>query len=320
MRRKVIRLLTRAARKRVSSERRVPSHKRERVGYATLLAVALLLICAGCRSRTETAAGLLRRLPAEEASLVGIDVDALRRGGILKLLELSKAAAEPEYVAFLNGTGFDYQRDLDLVLASFAPTGTFMVLRGRFNWPKLESYAKGNSGSCYNKLCRMPGSVPERRISFLPISNGVMALAVSTDDLAASRMTKPGPARLAEVPAQPIWVNIPGSVLRKSSSLPAATRIFAVALGASDQVTATLGAAPDGGYEAKLTASCTTPEDARKMSVQLTNLTGMLKSLMGRSKKEDLASVLAAGAFSQTGTNMNGYWALRKGLLESLAN
>ncbi|MDQ6676909.1 MAG: hypothetical protein M3Z09_06410 [Acidobacteriota bacterium] len=284
-----------------------------------IAAVAVLLVCAGCRNRPETAAELLRRLPAEDATLVGIDVDALRRGGILKLLELSKQAAEPEYLAFLNGTGFDYQRDLDLVLASFTPAGAFMVLRGRFDWPKLEAYAKGNGGSCYNKLCRMPGSVPERRISFLPVSNTVMALAVSTDDLAASRITKPGPARLAEVPAQPVWLNVPGSVLRKSSILPPATRIFAAALGASDQVTATLGPAPDGGYEAKLTANCRTAEDAHRISAQMTSLTGMLKSLVGRSKKEDLASVLAAGAFSQTGTNMNGYWTVPKGLLESLA-
>ncbi len=166
-----------------------------------------------------------------DATVMRIDVDALRRGGILKLLEQGKGAVEPEYQAFLTGTGFAYERDLDEAVGSFSKAGTFLLLKGRFDWAKLSAYAEHNGGSCYNKLCRMPGSIPERRISYLPLSQNLMALAVSTDDLAASRMTKPGAAPAFEVPKEPVWVAAPGSVLRNGAGMPPASRIFHLSLG-----------------------------------------------------------------------------------------
>ena len=260
---------------------------------------------------------MLRRLPLQDATLAYIDVDALRRGGILKLLAQGKGAVEAEYQAFLSGTGFDYEKDLDRAVGSFSPAGTFLLLKGRFDWAKLDSYAEHNGGSCYNKLCRMPGSVPERRISYLPLANDLMALAVSTDDLAASRMTKEGAAATFEIPQQPVWIAASGSVLRNGSSFPAATRIFTSTLGASELVTLTLGPASSG-YELQLKAACKSAEDARVMTVQLTKLTDMLKSFLGKSKGVDFGSLLASGAFSQSGTSVHGIWPVPKELLDSL--
>ena len=279
------------------------------------------LALAGCaKNEPRTTAEMVRRLPVENAWVARIDVDGLRKAGVLNLLSAGKAAVEGEYQAFLNGTGFDYQRDLDEMVGSFSGAGTFLVLKGRFDWPKLEAYAGKNGGSCYGKLCRMPGSVPERRISFVPLANDVMAMAVSTDDLAASRMLKMSTGQgLKFVPPQPIWMVVPGSVLRSSTALPAATRIFTAALGASDLVSFTLGPVADGGFEAKLNAQCRTAEDARVMTVQLTKLTDMLKGFLGKSKDEDFGSLIAAGGFSQSGTNVYGVWPVRKGLLENLA-
>lgn len=281
--------------------------------------LALSMALAGCaKHEPRTTAELLGRLPVEDAWVARIDVDALRKAGVLNLLSAGKAAVEGEYQTFLNGTGFDYQRDLDEVVGSFSGAGTFLVLKGRFDWPRLEAYAGKNGGSCYDKLCRMPGSVPERRISFVPLSNSVMAMAVSTDDLAASRMLKAS-AGVKASPSQPLWVTVPGRILRSSTALPVATRIFTAALGPSDLVSFTLGPAADGGYEAKLNAQCRTAEDARVMTVQLTKLTEMLKGFLGKSKGEDFGSLIAAGGFSQSGTNVYGTWPVRKGLLESLA-
>ncbi len=280
----------------------------------------LVVLFAGCgKKQPLNQADLLRRLPSENAALLRLDIDALRKAGILNLLAAGKASVDSEYQTFLNGTGFDYQRDLDEVLGSFSPAGTFLILKGRFDWPKLEAYAGHNSGSCYDHLCRMPGSVPERRISYLPLAPNVMAMAVTNDDLAASRLTKEGPARNVELPSQPVWLTVSGAALQKSTALPPASRIFTSALTAADSVTLTLGQA-DGGYEAKLAAQCKTAEDARVMNVQLTKLTGMLKSFMGKSRSEDFGSAIAAGSFSQTGTRVDGVWPIRKGLLEGLAN
>lgn len=284
----------------------------------------LFAVVAGCgKKEPHTSGELLRRLPMEDAAVVHIDVGALRKAGVLNLLSAGKAAVDGEYQTFLDGTGFNYERDLDEVFGSFTPAGTFLILKGRFDWPKLEAYAGKNSGSCFEHLCRMPGSIPERRISYLPLAKEVMAMAVSTDDLAASRMTKEGPPRATDLPGQPIWLTVPGNVLRNSKALPPATRIFTSALGVSESVTMTLGPATDGGtagnYEARLNAQCRTAEDARIMTVQLSKLTEMLKGLMGKAKSEDFASAIAAGSFSQTGTKVNGLWPLRKELLESLA-
>ena len=281
------------------------------------------LVVAGCaKHEPRTTSEMLGRLPVEDAWVARIDVDALRKAGVLNLLSAGKAAVEGEYQAFLNGTGFDYQRDLDEVVGSFSGAGTFLVLRGRFDWPKLQAYAGKNGGSCYDKLCRMPGSVPERRISFVPLSNSVMAMAVSTDDLAASRLSKPSAglgAGLRAGPSQPLWVTVPGRILRSSTALPPATRIFTAALGPSDLVSFTLGLAADGGFEAKLSAQCRTAEDARVMTVQLTKLTEMVKGFLGKSKGEDFGRLIAAGGFLQSGTNVYGTWPVRKELLESFA-
>ncbi len=283
--------------------------------------VAALLAGCGQQQRVLTQADLFRRLPSENAALLRLDIDVLRKAGILNLLSAGKANVDSEYQTFLTGTGFDYQRDLDEILGSFSQAGTFLILKGRFDWPKLEAYTGHNGGSCYDHLCRMPGSVPERRISYVPLAHNVMAMAVAGDDLAASRMTKEGAARAVEIPSQPVWLNVPGGVLQKTTALPPASRIFTSALAPADAVTFTLGQAPsDGGYEAKLSAQCKTAEDARIMTVQLTKLTGMLKSFMGKSKAEDFGSALAAGSFSQSGTRTEGVWPIRKGLLESLAS
>ena len=86
----------------------------------------------------------LSRFPAEEGVVASIDVAALRRAG---LLADSKTPLEPEYRQFLEGTGFDYRRDLDSVLASFSKGGNFFIARGHLNWTKLREYAARQGGS-----------------------------------------------------------------------------------------------------------------------------------------------------------------------------
>ncbi len=270
-----------------------------------------------CR-KPETQQELLRRLPTQDATVLGLDVRALRNSGLLKLLAAAKAVEEPEYQAFVGNSGFDYQRDLDSALVAFAPSGTFFVVRGRFDWKKLEGYAQTNGGSCYDRLCRMPGSTPERRISFLPLNTDLMALAVSSDDLAASRLTKPGPQRELDIPSQPVWLSIPGSSLQSPGAVPGAAKVFARALIGVDRVTLTIGP-HDENYEARLEAVCRTAEDAKSTSAQLTNLTGMLSGLTKSKAPDDLPALLAAGSFSHLDRKVFGYWPIRKTLIASLA-
>ena len=263
---------------------------------------------------------LLSRFPAEEALAMNIDFSALRAA---HLLPDSKVEMEPEYKQFLDGTGFDYKRDLDSVVASFSNSGKFFIARGRFNWAKLRDYAVREGGSCYRDLCRVQGSRPERHISFLPLRDDVIALAVSTDDLAAARLTKTGQPVTAPIPTAPVWISVPGAELRRQDSLPAGMHLMLSALTSADRIVITLGPGAKG-IEAHLEATCRTQDDARILASQLRTTTTLLKEALTRDKKAtnnedaEVGTLLTAGSFEQTDRHVNGTWPIRKTLLDAL--
>lgn len=173
-------------------------------------------------------AGLLSRFPADDGTALSIDVKTLREAG---LLSNAKSTPEPEYKRFVEGTGLDFRRDLDQVIASFSKSGNYFIARGRFDWTKLRQYALREGGSCYQQLCRMQGSTPERHISFLPLRNDVIALAVSTDDLAAARLMKMGPPVKTRIPTAPVWLSISGASLEEGRALPPGMRLATIVYG-----------------------------------------------------------------------------------------
>ncbi len=262
---------------------------------------------------------LLSRFPAEEAAVMRIDFAALRSGGFLSP---SKLPLEPEYKQFLDGTGLDYRRDLDTVVASFSNSGNFFIARGRFDWTKLRAYALQQGGSCYEQLCRMQGSTPQRHISFLPLRDDAIALAVSTDDLAASRLTKSGQPVNGQFPNAPAWLSIPGAALRQQGVMPAGMRVVFSGLTNADRVVVTLNAAATG-VEAHLEATCRSQDDARILASQLRSTTGLLKETLARdaqARTDALALMLVAGSFDQADRRVTGTWPVGKALLESLTN
>lgn len=262
---------------------------------------------------------LLARLPTRDAVVFGIEFATLRRGGLLTPGD-SKSPEEAEYQSFVRGTNFDYKRDLDSVFGSFGPDGTFFLVRGRFDWKKLEEYARQQGGSCYNQLCRMQGSQADRRISFLPLKRDLMALAVGQDDLAAARLQKPGPQRLLDAPGEPVWLSIPPDALKRQD-LPASTRMFASVMADTQSVLLTFG--PQGRkIEARLEAVCKSPADAASLARQLERATAMLRQAIVQQKKKpdanDLTGVLTAGVFQQTDNRVLGRWPLDRSFLENL--
>jgi hypothetical protein len=263
---------------------------------------------------------LLSRFPAEDALAMSIDIAGLRRTG---LLAESKIALEPDYKQFLEGTGFDYKRDLDSVVASFSHSGNFFIARGRFNWTKLRDYAVREGGSCYQDLCRVQGSRPDRHISFLPLRYDAIALAVSTDDLAAARLTKTGQPVTAPLPTAPIWMSVPGAELRRQNSLPPGMHLMLSALTGADRIVITLGPGAMG-IEAHLEATCRTQDDARMLASRLRSTTALLKEALARDKKAvndedaEVGTLLTAGSFEQTDRRVNGRWPVRKSLLDAL--
>jgi hypothetical protein len=290
---------------------------------APALVAAFLLIPAvdWFVTRPFTTTRLLQRLPADNALVLSVDFQALRRAGILQMLDGAPAGQDPEYRAFVRKTNFNYQRDLDRALVAFAPTGKFLLIEGRFDWPLLRAYVAEQGGRCERDLCRMQGTLPERRISFFPLRPGLMALAVSPDASAALRLATPAPGTPAIPPAAPVWVSVPISALRSGDSLPAGTRMFAHSLGEAESVT--LAFAPEGRrMAAKLDVLCRDEIDAADAALELTRVTGVLRQMIAREHQTpnpaDLSGVLAAGSFTSGGKRVYGYWPIERRFIENL--
>ena len=275
------------------------------------------------RLTAQSPAGMLRRLPAQNAAVLFVDFEALRRGGFLKLLSQSKTSEEPDYQGFVRASGFDYRNDLDLAAVSFSNDGSFFVIKGRFDWTKLESYAESQGGSCRSHMCRMPGSTPERRISFYPLQSNLMALAVSSDSSAALRLQEAsgGAVQPLELPSDPVWFSIPAENLKDARQLPGGAHVFATALASADKILLSLG--PEGPqFEARLAVTCRSSTDAAALAVQLQHATSLLRDTIARENQKpdpkDLSGVLTAGVFQQSGRRVLGRWPLPPVFLESL--
>lgn len=298
------------------------------------LGAAIVLVLGGAvwlaiyergRINATTPADMLRRLPAQNALVVFLDFDKLRRAGVLKLISEPKTTEEPDYQSFVKATGFDYRRDLDVAAASFGNDGEYFVIHGRFDWDKLESYARAQGGSCYQHVCRMSGSTAERRISFLPLQSNLMALAVSTDSSAAIRLVNPqnGSVQPIELPGDPFWISVPAGNLKSANRLPPGTGMFASALGSADKILLSL-TSHDDQFEARLAVTCRTAEDAGALVAQLQHATSLVRQTIAQENQKpsakDLTGVLTAGVFEQSGRRVLGRWPLAPVFLESLAS
>jgi len=292
---------------------------------AGLLAVAAILagalVFVWYRGRPLDPAAQMKRLPAADSVIVYIDFDQLRRAGFLKLLSAPKGAEEEDYRKFAERIHLDWRQDLHSAMLAFAPSGKYMLVKGRFDWKSFESYAKSSGGDCEGSFCRMTGSTRDRRISFFPMRDNLLALAVSTDEMAAKRMTGIAPGPAPELPNAPVWMRIPGSVLKSGEALPSGTRMFARTVEQADFVT--LMFLPEGDrLAAKLDVLCRDDKDAAAMAAELTRATGLLRDLIQREhvtpNPADFSGVLTSGTFRGEGRRVVGYWPIERSFVENL--
>jgi hypothetical protein len=287
-----------------------------------VVCAAVLGGVAAFRLRSASTASLFARLPADNAVVFYIDFHALRNAGVLSWLGASRMLQEPEYRSFVDQTGFDYLNDLDSALVSFHSSGTYLLLRGRFDWKNLTEYTVHQGGSCYNTLCKVNGSTPERKISYFPLQPGIMALAVSRDDSAVTQLQEHRAQNRIEIPAEPVWSLIPAGAIRNNSSGPAGIRVFARALEGADTVL--FSAAPEGQrISLRMDAVCRSSGAASALAGQLRDVTARLRELLARENQVpdpgDLSGVLAAGAFEQKELHVFGRWPIERAFLQDLA-
>ncbi|MGI8742394.1 MAG: hypothetical protein ACR2NN_07435 [Bryobacteraceae bacterium] len=269
----------------------------------------------------KTPAELASYLPDKNATLLYIDVDAMRRSGILNMIAGSKAAEELEYKSFVEQTSFDYRHDLDAVAATFNGDQVFFVLRGHFDWKRLRAYAQKQGGTCRNNFCSLDGSKPQRRISFYPLKSNLMALAVSQDDMAAYQVAHNASHVNPFAPSEPVWVLVPAAVLKRTESMPAGMRAFAIALENAERIVFSIGLEEDH-LKIAMNVTCSNAESASALLVQLENTTNTLRKWLVREHQQananDLSGVLTAGSFRREDRRVLGQWPLQRAFVDAL--
>jgi hypothetical protein len=293
---------------------------------ATLAAVAVTAFYLFFRLRYRTAAELVGLLPQSSAVVVYVDLNALRTTGLLKRFNESLATQEAEYRKFVSSTGFLYERDLDALAVSSFPDQTFGVARGRFDWKRLRDYATVNGGSCQESLCQVPGSKPDRRLSFLRIRSNLMALAISADASAAYDL-RPGTARdHFQTPDYPAWIRVPKRLLDNPKSLPPPVQVIAVALsGASNIILGFRSDTPQrdaGGLLLRMDASFDSAVHASLARNHMAQLVGLFKSMANSQSADpesaDLSRALSSGSFLSNDSELEGAWHIPGSLIDSL--
>ena len=261
----------------------------------------------------------------DDAVVLYMNVAALRDSGILeKLVGSTGAAEETEYKKFLEESGFDYKRDMDRVMVNSAADTHYILVEGRFDWDKLKNYAKSQGGSCDGDFCSLKGSTPGRMVSFYPAAKNLMAMASSPNDKAAREISVRTPMKPPyEAPQKPLWIYVPGGTLqRRSSGLPAGTRLFARSLENARGILFSLGAQGTDKFELTMDVKSETPENAAVVKVQLEKLTELLKAMITREKQtpssSDLSGVLTSGSFERQSEHVIGRWTIDKAFLDTI--
>jgi hypothetical protein len=265
---------------------------------------------------------LVSYLPADNASIIYIDVDALRRSGILNLVAGSKAVEEGDYQQFVDETKFDYRQDLDAIAAAFKDGKVYFALRGRFHWKNLKDYAARQGGSCHGDFCVLAGSQPNRRISFYPLKHDVLAMAIGPDDFAAYQIVSASKQLELAAPAEPVWAVIPAGVLGKMDLLPAAAKSYVPALQGAEQIVFSMGADSAQQLQLGVRVTCKDAAAASLLLTQFEGTTNALRQVLAKGNRKpdpaDLSGVLVAGTFRRNERQVNGAWPVPKAFVDAI--
>ena len=294
------------------------------------ISFALLAACAAALGWVEwrrqsfdaSVAGLVRHLPAANATQVYLDVQALRSAGLLEMLAGSKAAQETEYRDFVDRTKFDYTQDLDGVLASFQGAKKSFLLRGRFDWDQIRRYAEFKGAKCVNGFCAAETKRPGQFISHFALAPNVLALSVSDNEWGAQVLRERRDTGGFQPPPHAVWLTMPESALNGADGLPDGLRAFLGAIRGADRATISLAPRADA-FQAELAVTCKSVQQGSEIHANLDKMTDLLRKFLARAKQEpnprDLAGVLSGGRFTQDGAVVKGVWPIEKVFLELLA-
>jgi hypothetical protein len=293
------------------------------VAVLVVLCGGVLGILAWWRWRAvATPSAMLACLPRSGSVSVYLDVAALRRAGIMDLVTGSKATEDLEYQQFVDGTGFDYRRDLDALAGAFTRRESRLVLRGTFDWKRLNAYTASQGGKCNNTVCRIAVS-DQRYISYYPLRANTMAIAISSNDWAAMEIAPHQAVGGVPTPNQPVWISVSGAALRDVSGLPAGARSFVSPLESAENILLSIGSS-DNSLKLNLDVRCASEPQASELVTRLEGATDMLRKLLAREKMRpnprDLSGVLVGGNFRREGSRVTGGWPIQREFISAIAS
>lgn len=278
-------------------------------------------------TRTWSAERLMQSLPPDRSVHAYLNVGALRETGILDLIAGSPAIEDDDYKKFVSETGFNYRTDLDAVAIAFRDGDRYFAAQGRFDWNKLADYARKHEGKCESNMCSLPGSEPNRTVSYYLLRADVLAVATTTNGPTAHDMIGMGTwADAPTIPRVALWVSAPPYAFTDVNSMPSGTRYFLSPMASARSTIFTLG--PGGGpessaYELKVTVTADTEQDATELARTLTERTDQLLKMLRldniSAQKDDLSGVLVGGKFEAKDKIVTGSWPIASEFLKSLA-
>ena len=282
-----------------------------------VLALCALALFATFRVRNDQFSGhdwLFRRLPTDHAVILGIDVDALRKAGMLEFLAGSRVNEELDYRRFVDQTAFDYRTDLDYIAASLSTTGDakFFLLKGRFDWGSLFSTAKESGGRCLNAFCDLPGFSSNRNLSFLPVGPDALGLSISRFHQAAWTLAKDSTGvPLPRIPDYPVFIAMDGGVLSSNEAVPAVMQPLSAVLSSADFVVLGITAHAGGRLELGLDADCMSEATAIAVRNRVQSLADQTGGFL---------RLLHDGTVKAEGNSVHARWPLDRDTLQSLVN
>lgn len=265
------------------------------------------------RARGATEPGSLPKLlemaPADSTFVAYADVAALRQD---PLVQRAVALAQPatldrDYLAFVRGTGFDYQQDLDRVMFATgpgAPGRTMAVAEGRFDQKKIEEYAL-RSGKMENQNGRavyvVPSTTPGKSISFAFLAADRIAVSdggnlfVTPSGLSSAPLDSAMHDRLSRVAGSPLFFAAKTPARSATGTAAAAAPSLLGSVRWMD-----FAARPDGGnIILSAEGECGSLEEAQKVASTLEFLRSLLGSALADPKAALQMSPASVSAYAQ---------------------
>jgi hypothetical protein len=165
----------------------------------------------------------------------------------------------------------------------------------------------------------MPGSAPEKQISWLEPTGKILSMAVAPDPLAAALSgggKKPGD----QPPLSPVWLHLPAVLLSPGEGFPPGVSALLSALEGAREASFWIDINAQG-VVLRLAAPFPEAEAARSSAGKLEKATGLLKKLLARESPQAAAGfggILASGQFRAEGNVVNGSWPVNQAFLKEL--